>query len=600
MMLSRPSLWARRYLSFLPIALLIVVTGCATVPDVPELADQAAGDSAETPVQTASSGDVAATPRERPKPSEYPVSPFSKETLYQLLVAEVAGYRGEYETALEKYLKTAIETRDPGVAARATRLAAYLKKNDEALTSAQIWAEADPEDIDAHRHTADQMMRAGDLEGAVYHLEAVKRLGGLADFPMFAYRAANLDAEGRDALLTVIDRMLSEFPDDEQLLFSKAVLLEQNGRFVDALEIGNELLETSQDINVIILKVNTLKNLHRMEEAVVFLEDAIVGMPDNRRLRLIYARLLFEVDRLDDARMQYELVLEKSPSDGDILFALALISMEQNRDEAAKSYLERMVRWDRRPGEAHFYLGSIAEKNGDIDTALREYKQAGDGYEFLPAQSRIAELLIEQGRIEDARSWLDARRGEYPSRFDQLLMIEAQLLSERELKEPLFQLLDGVLDEDPENVDLLYYRAMVGQRFDRLDILERDLRRIIDIDPDNADALNALGYTLTDQTDRHVEALDLIERALAIKPNEAAFIDSLGWVMYRLGNYEEALTHLRRALELFQNDEVAAHLGEVLWVVGEEAEARKVWQQALEFAPDSEILKRVIKRLTGE
>ena len=585
---------------FTLLSLVLVATGCASVPSQPEPEEGNRSAGMDDAVQTASTSGVAAERAPRPEPHEYPVSPFSKETLYQLLVAEVAGYRGEYETALERYLQTAIDTRDPGVAARATRLAAYLKQNEAALTAAQIWAEEDPEDIDAHRHALDQLMKVGDLEGAVYHLEAIKRLGGPADFPMFAYRAANLDAQGRSTLLKVVDRMLDEFPDDEQLLFSKAVLLEQNGQFAQALALVDELLADSRDINVIILKVNSLKNLHRLEDALGFLESTLAEMSDNRRLRLIYARLLFEADRLDDARQQYELVHQQSPSDGDILFALALIAMEQKRDEAARGYLDQMVRWNRRVGEAHFYLGSIAERNGEIDRAIREYKQAGTGYEFLPAQSRIAALMIEQGRLDDARTWLETRRAEHPSRADQLLMVEAQLLSERGLKDPLFELLDESIDSNPDNVDLLYYRAMTGQRFDRLDILERDLRRVIEIDPDNADALNALGYTLTDQTDRHEEALDLIERALAIRPDEAAFIDSLGWVMYRLGNFDEAIRHLRRALDLFKNDEVAAHLGEVLWVIGEREEARRIWQEALELAPDSDILRRVIKRLTGE
>ena len=141
---------------------------------------------------------------------------------------------------------------------------------------------------------------------------------------------------------------------------------------------------------------------------------------------------------------------------------------------------------------------------------------------------------------------------------------------------------------------------MTGQRFGYLDILESDLRRIITVDPENADALNALGYTLTDQTDRHEEALELIEKALEIKPGEAAFIDSMGWVQYRLQNYDAAILHLRRALELFQNDEVAAHLGEVLWVVGEKVEAIEIWNKALEWAPESEILKSVMQRFQGE
>lgn len=539
-------------------------------------------------------------PRPRPHPDDYPVAPFQEDTLYELLVAEVAGYRGQYDTALKKYVDAAVETRDPGVAARATRLAAYLKENDSALTTSQIWAEEDPEDIDAHRHAADQLMRAGELEGAVLHLEAVKRLGGLADFPMFAYRAANLDEQSRDGLLTVLSRMLEEFPADEQLMFSKAVLLEQNGRLAEALELTDLLLAEKKNINVIILKVNALKDLHRTEDALEFLEDAITEMEENRRLRLIYARMLFEAERLEDAMAQYKIVHEQSPSDGDILFALALISMELERDQEAKDYFEQMVRWNRRAGEAHFYLGSIAEKSNDVPAALREYKQVGTGYEFLPAQSRIAALMMEQGRLNEARTYLETQRAQHPDRFNQLIMVEAQLLSDRGHEKAVFNLMDMAIAQDPRNIDLLYYRAMAGEKFDRLEILERDLGRIIEMDPDNADALNALGYTLTDRTERHEEALALIQRALEIKPDEAAFIDSLGWVMYRLNNFDAAITHLRRALELFPNDEVAAHLGEVLWTVGDKAAASEVWEKALELAPDSEILKKVIERFTGD
>jgi len=156
--------------------------------------------------------EVAPEPKKRPKPHEYPVAPFQRDALYELLVAEVAGYRGEYETALEKYMEMAEETRDAGVAARATRLANYLKRSDLALKAAQIWADVDPDSIDAHRHSADQLMRAGDLEGAVYHMEAVKNLGGLANFDVFAYRAANLDEASRESLLNAISKLLEKHP----------------------------------------------------------------------------------------------------------------------------------------------------------------------------------------------------------------------------------------------------------------------------------------------------------------------------------------------------------------------------------------------------
>ena len=571
------------------LAIFSWITGCTTVDLAPEVVVAEEVVTSETPFQP--------KPR-RPRPEDYPVANFEEDALYELLVAEVAGYRGEYETALEKYVEIAKSSRDPGVAARATILALYLRQHQVVLTTSQIWADEEPENIDAHRYAADQLIRVGDLEGAIRHLEKIKHLGGLANFGVLADQAANLKNEDRTSLLAAISRMLSEDPDDEQLLFSKAVLLEQNGEYGKALQIADQLLQEKRNLNVIILKVNALKDQLRNADAVIFLKEMLTELPENRRLRLIYARFLFETDDLQTSREQYEYILKQVPSDGNVLFALALIALEQKDDDRAEKHLQEMVRWDRRVGEAHFYLGNIAERKNDPSLAVREYKQAGTGYEFLPAQSRIASIFVNQGRVKEARGYLKRMRAKQPRFHQQLIMVEAQILSERGLQEEVFDVLNASLEEDSENVELLYYRAMTGQKFGRLDILERDLRAIITKDPGNADALNALGYTLTDLTGRHEEALALIQRALAIKPNEAAFIDSLGWVLYRLKNFEGAVVQLRKALALYPNDEVAAHLGEVLWVMGEHLEANQVWQKALELAPDSEILKRVINQFT--
>lgn len=592
-------------LSFSLLLIVLLASGCATTPNTsPE------GTEEISTVAAATEPEAPAAPARKapPKPNDYPVEPFPEDSMYQLLVAEVAGYRGQYDVALEKYVKMAQETRDAGVAARATRLASYLKQEQIALETAQIWAEAEPESLEAHRHAAELLVRAGQLEQAILHMEAVKNLGGLANFDVFAYRAANLDDAGRAALLTAVTRMLERYPDDEQLMFAKAVLLEQKGDMEGTLELADRLLQLSENINVVILKVNALRDLNRNDDALAFLAETIGSFQQEetesrrdtlKRLRLIYARFLFEGERLDDAKAQYQVVLQESPNDGDILFALALIAMEQEDDNAARDYLNQMIRWNRRVGEARYYLGTIAEKNEEFELAIREYKQVGRGYEFLPAQGRIARLLLDQGRADEMREHLANLRAENPERAAQLTMIEAQAFYDRGQQEEVFAIMDKALEADPDNVDMLYFRAMSGEEFGRLDILERDLGRIIDNDPDNADALNALGYTLTDRTDRHEEALELIERALAIKPNEAAFIDSLGWVHYRLENFELAIKHLRRALELFQNDEVAAHLGEALWAAGNREEAKEVWNKALELAPDSEILLEVIKKFTS-
>lgn len=591
--------------SLLLVIALILLGGCTSqsvkesAPKTTDASSAAVDASAEAEVSAVNASIAESKVPKRPRPSDYPVAPFPKDALYQLLVAEVAGYRGEYSTALEKYVDMALKTRDAGVAQRAAMLAVYLKRYEEALTTSKIWVEQEPDSIEARRYLSEQLLRIGDMEQAIVHMEAIKNLGGLANFESFAYSAANMDDKGREVLLEAMSRMLAEYPGDEQLMFSKAVLLEQSGQLEEALQLANQLLVSKKDINVIVLKVNALKDLLRTDEALVFLESTLEELADKRRLRLIYARMLFEAERLVDAEKQYEQVHQQAPNDSDILFALALISMEQGKDESAKGYLNQMIRFNRRANEAHYYLGSIADKNDEIPQAISEYKMVGPGREYLAAQVRIAALLADQDRLDDARAHLENQRANNPDRYNRLVMIEGQLLSERGHEAEFFELLEMVIKKQPENVELLYFRAMTGQSLGRLDVLERDLLRVIDIDPGNADAMNALGYTLADQTDRHDEALVLIERALEIKPNEAAFIDSLGWVQYRLENYKDAVTNLRKALSLFDNDEVAAHLGEVLWVSGEQQEARNVWQKALDARPDSDILKRVIKRFVA-
>ena len=591
--------------SLLLVIALILLGGCTSqsvkesAPKTTDASSAAVDASAEAEVSAVNASIAESKVPKRPRPSDYPVAPFPKDALYQLLVAEVAGYRGEYSTALEKYVDMALKTRDAGVAQRAAMLAVYLKRYEEALTTSKIWVEQEPDSIEARRYLSEQLLRIGDMEQAIVHMEAIKNLGGLANFESFAYSAANMDDKGREVLLEAMSRMLAEYPGEEQLMFSKAVLLEQSGQLEEALQLANQLLVSKKDINVIVLKVNALKDLLRTDEALIFLESTLEELADKRRLRLIYARMLFEAERLVDAEKQYEQVHQQAPNDSDILFALALISMEQGKDESAKGYLNQMIRFNRRANEAHYYLGSIADKNDKIPQAISEYKMVGPGREYLAAQVRIAALLADQDRLDDARAHLENQRANNPDRYNRLVMIEGQLLSERGHEAEFFELLETVIQKQPENVELLYFRAMTGQSLGRLDVLEQDLLRVIEIDPGNADAMNALGYTLADQTDRHDEALILIERALEIKPNEAAFIDSLGWVQYRLENYKDAVTNLRKALSLFDNDEVAAHLGEVLWVSGEQQEARNVWQKALDARPDSDILKRVIKRFVA-
>jgi len=316
-----------------------------------------------------------------PESKDYPVAPFEGDSLYRLLVAEIAGYRSHYDIALKNYALVAEQTEDPGVAARAARMALYLKDDKVALRAVKIWAQTEPDNLSAHRQAVELLLRAGSLEEAIVHMEQVKNLGGSARFEIFAYQAANLPKDKRLALLAAIEEISARHSEDGRLKFSKAILVQQEGRHAEALQIANEILATEKDPDFIILKMSALQGLGREDEARQYLTTQVDALTTNRRLRLVLARLLFEQGDLAEARVQYEKVLEETPNDGDILLALALIAMQSENDAEAERYLERMVRWKSRAGEAHYYLGSLAEKSSDLSAALAHYLSLGIGYD---------------------------------------------------------------------------------------------------------------------------------------------------------------------------------------------------------------------------
>jgi len=533
-------------------------------------------------------------------PPEPEVMAFPEGTLLALLTAEVAGYRGDYQYALDQYLIEAEKTLDPGVAARVTRLAAYMKADDKLYQAASLWAQADPESLEAHQFLADQLVKRALYVDALETMQTIDRLGGEAQFDYFAYRVGRMTQEDRQALLLGLNDMLTVNPNEPQILFSKAALLEALGDGPAALETADTLLGLKPaELNFVILKANLLSDLNQKQAAQAFLSEQLAINPDQPRLRLLLARLLFEAQAFSDARVQYQILHEIRPEDGEILFALAMLSIEQADFAQARLHLGRLVRTDQRVNQAQYYLGLVAEKTGDVALALREFAKVDGGYEYLSAQGRIVELISVNQSLEDARSYLAKKKLAHNGLRSQFDLIEGQLLSRVDAEDALFEHLDEAIEAQAGDIPLLYFRAMSGQKYDRLDILERDLKQVLTLDPGNADAMNALGYTLADQTDRYDEAYVLIEKALRLKPEEPAFIDSMGWVLYRLNRYEEAIDYLEQAFERFPNDEVAAHLGEVLWQSGKTRRAKRVWKEALSETPDSTFLQSVVKRFLG-
>ncbi|HAQ86777.1 MAG TPA: hypothetical protein DCR78_10110, partial [Pseudomonas sp.] len=342
-----------------------------------------------------------------------------------------------------------------------------------------------------------------------------------------------------------------------------------------------------------------LQILERGNEAMPLLENSLRLHPEDKRLRLTYARLLVEQDRFEDAMGEFATLVQQHPSDDDLRFSLALVCLEAQAWREAIVYLEELIDRGSHLDAAHFNLGRAYRELGKNEQALTAFAKVGPGNEYLPAKLMQAELLFALGRNQEASRLLASARDEQPDYAIQLYLIELEALSGQQQLDAAWELAEQALNEFPDDLNLLYTRAMIAEKRGDLAQLERDLRYIIEHEPDNAMAINALGYTLADRTDRYQEALDLIEQAYRINPDDAAILDSLGWVNYRLGNLQEAEAQLRKALERFPDHEVAAHLGEVLWSAGKQREARAIWAKALKDNSDSEVLRETIKRLTG-
>jgi tetratricopeptide (TPR) repeat protein len=531
------------------------------------------------------------------KPKVY--GSFSEETVFSLLSAELAGQRNRFDIALDNYVTQAINTQDPGVSERAFRIAEYLGADQPALDTALIWARNAPDDLEAQRAAAVQLARAGRYDDSMVYMEKVLQGKGDTHFDFLALSAADTDQETRNGLMKSFDRLLQRHPNNNQLIFGKALLLQQDGDNQGALTLLEDNPPEDGEIAPILLRARLLQLLNRGDEALPLLQKSIRKYPEDKRLRLTYARMLVEQDRMDDAKAEFSTLVQQYPEDDELRYSLALVCLEAKAWDEAKGYLEDLIARESHVDSAHLNLGRIAEERNDPQGALIEYAQVGPGNDYLPAQLRQADILMSNGKTAEAQSKLAAERDEQPDYAIQLYLIESESLSANKQDDKAWKVLQQALQKYPDDLNLLYTRAMLAEKRNDLAQMEKDLRLIIKRDPDNAMALNALGYTLSDRTTRYAEAKTLIEQAHQINPEDPAVLDSLGWVNYRLGNLDDAEKYLRQALERFPDHEVAAHLGEVLWAKGNQREAKQVWGKFLKDQPDSTILRSTIKRLTG-
>ena len=531
-----------------------------------------------------------------PEPTPPPERAFPDDSVYPLLVAEFALRRRQYDVALDNYLVQSRELRDAGVSAHTTHLTQYLRREPEALEASRLWVELEPDNAEAQNTYATLLVRQGRSLEALPHLGEVLRLGGDARFPALLSSFESLNPQQRADLVAGINELAAQWPDNTQLLLTQALMLAEFDQYDASLEKLDAIFAIEPQQPQALLLDARVRLAREDPKPFTRIEDALANDPQNQQLRLQYARLLTAGD-MKAARKQFEILSSQSPRDGDLLLSLALINREIGDDIAASAYLKQLLALQQRMNEAHYYLGRIAEDKGDNQLAISHYMQVEGAPEFISAANRIGQMLIGSGEVEQARKTFHLQRQAHPAQAESLYNLEAELLTQAGYQQDAMAVYAEGLAALPESNNLLYARSMLAEQVGDLALMESDLRDIIQREPDNATALNALGYTLANKTERYGEAYELITRALALQPDEPAILDSMGWVLYRKGRYEEALEYLTRAYTEFPDPEVAAHLGEVLWVSGETEAATTIWQGALMKDPEHQVLRSTLERL---
>ncbi len=522
------------------------------------------------------------------------------EMLYDLLVGEIAGQRGQIGVAATTLSKVAQKTQDPRVAERATLAALYAKRFDEALQSAQLWTSLRPRDAEAKEALITALLELGQTAQAQ---DEFKKLFAIEDgnhnLDQAYLRAAAVlgRTSNRAASIEVMQSLVALHPQQASGHFAMAHLMVRGGEVDKALNADEQALSLRPDWEeAALFKTRLLVAQKELGKARGFYESFLRANPRANNVRLNYARFLIDQKEWQKALEEFKRVASAVPDDADTIYAVGLLSLQNNRLDEAEKYLKRALELRPQNDQARLYLGQVAEQNKNYSQALRWYREVAPGEYYLEAQTRLGVAMAKQGDVPGARKLLNGVKTQDDAQRVQVVLAEEQILREAKQYHEALAVLNAAIAAIPADKDLLYARALTAEKLDMFDVTERDLREILKKDPKNVNALNALGYTLTDRTTRYQEALDLLQQAMALKPDDAFIIDSMGWLQYRLGNTAEAVKYLRRAVDLRNDAEIAAHLGEVLWVSGNHGDAEAVWSSALRETPDNEALNGVIKK----
>ena len=522
------------------------------------------------------------------------------EFVYKYLLGEVAAQRGDIVLASQLFLDLAKQTRDVRLAERAARAAAFANQPSIALQAATLWADLDPDSLEAQQASSQMLVESGNLKQAKPHIEKLlakeeTRVNGFLYLPSLL-----ANQKDKTEVLNAVTEFAKPYPKLPEAHFAVA----QAAWLADKPDVAKKSLDEANKLRpgweVAAQMQGQMLVKESPDKAIVYFQDFLKKYPKANDVRMANAKLLVSQKRFAEAKPEFVKLVEASNGNPEISAVVGILSLESNDYQMADKYFQQAIsREFKDPDQLHLYLGRSAERQKDDVKALTWYNKIQSGNHFLEARLSAANVLVRTQNVDAAIKMLDDVPDLTQDQQMLVLQTEANLLSQAKRNQESFDMLRKAQQTWPEAVEISYDYAMAAERVGKLDVMETELRKVIQKKPDFAAAYNALGYSFADRNIKLVEAKNLIETALKLQPDDHYMLDSLGWVQYRMGNLEKAVETLRKAYAFQSDPEIAAHLGEVLWKQGQQEEAKKIWSSALKEHPENAILMATAKKFSS-
>lgn len=530
--------------------------------------------------------------------SEATTPPPSSPSLYKILAAEIALDREHPETALENYIAAARETQDPQIASRATQIALAVSSLENALEPAIIWATSAPNDLEAQMTAAALYLRLDRIADAIPYLTKTETLQPEEAFQyyMILYRQFQEEKDS-ERILKALEQLTQNEKNAVGAPLALAEIYLSQNKNEAALQLCERVLaHAPHSPTGIQLYTETLLRTRSKEAAKSYLDRTMKTESTSPLLAQYYAQFLYDHQYPKEARAEIEKIIRDNTLTPEEYLQFARLSMQAQWFDLAKKILLKTRTVDDDRDLSHYFLARTAEMQHNNQEAIEWFKQVLTGPFHVLSQVRASVLLTEEKKYNEALQLLAQAQPSDAAESKQILLTTIDVLNQAQRYSDSLATLELALINNPDDLDLRYARSLIADTLNNIPLAESDLRAILAIEPNHLDALNALGYILTNRTHRYPEAEQYLRQALKLSPNNPSVLDSMGWLYYKTGRYRESVELLQKAHDIQPDAEVAAHLGEVLWQMKDFEGAKRVWNQALQQHPKHENIINTMQR----